>query len=49
MAWNIPVFTVSSGVLNEPLASAGTVKPLTMTVTNMMTMLISASILAFAS
>lgn len=49
IAWNIPVLTVRSGVLKEPLASVGARTPWTTTVTMMTTMLIKASVLAFAS
>jgi len=49
MAWKTPELIVQSGVLKVPLDSAGTKKPCVTTVNRMTIMLISASVLAFAS
>lgn len=49
IAWKIPLLMVKRGVLNVPLDSFGTMKPWVTTVNSMMTMLINASVLAFAS
>lgn len=49
MAWNMPPFTVNSGVLKEPRDSAETKKPWMMTVDTMISMPMSAKVLALAS
>lgn len=49
IAWKTPLLMVKRGVLKVPLDSFGTMKPWVTTVNKMMTMLINASVLAFAS
>ena len=49
MAWNMPSFMIRRLLSKEPLNSAGASAPCTTTVTIMMAMLMSASVLAFAS
>jgi hypothetical protein len=49
IAWSMPEFTVSSGVLKDPRSSAGAKRPCITTVTRMTIMLIKASVLALAS
>lgn len=49
IAWNMPELMVRSGVVKEPRASEGVMKPCTTTVRMMMIMLMRASVLAFAS
>ena len=49
IAWKMPEFTVSSGRLNDPRSSFGTMAPWTTTVTMMTIMLTRANVLALAS
>ena len=49
MAWKMPPLRVRIGQLKEPRSLDGTMSPSTSTVTTMMTMPISASVLALAS
>jgi hypothetical protein len=49
MAWKTPSLIVRSGLLNDPLDSAGTRKPWVITVKSITTMLINARVLALAS